>query len=507
MQKRLHTEKQKTLHFQPAKSKFEINPLSDGKYDHKKQREAIAHWILMHEKPFSVMEDYGFTFMFKISLPQFEKVSRPTAKNDVISVYDIEKKKFQLILRSINKISLTTDIWKSKVQKISYICVTGYFVDSNWELQKRVLSFMPLPSPHTGVDIFDGLMKCTKDWRIEHKIFTISVDNASNKDIAIRIASHKLPLDGKLFHVRCAAHILNLVVQDGLSTIKYIIEDVKDSVRFINQSKSRLMKFSDIVHHLGIPVKNSTYEIVKHVLDEKENHPSEFIKGMIKQMKHIFDKYWGDCNILMAIGAILDPRFKMRLVDFAFNKIYNEFDARTNVKNVRDALYDLFFEYVQVGRMKTQKDRSSMSDKGPSVSSTSSISKGKIIPSGLYMFDQYLNTVQDDVLVKSELDIYLEEGVFRCRDGEVASEFDALAWWKSHELKFNILSKLALDVLVVISTVASEATFSAGTQVLDPYRAKLSSDMVQVLICGADWLRHLHGAHYDICKSSFLKFH
>nr|GMD08019.1 zinc finger BED domain-containing protein RICESLEEPER 2-like [Ipomoea batatas] len=47
-------------------------------------------------------------------------------------------------------------------------------------------------------------------------------------------------------------------------------------------------------------------------------------------------------------------------------------------------------------------------------------------------------------------------------------------------------------------TVASEATFSACTRVLDRYRAKLSSDMVQVLICGADWVRQLHGINKPI---------
>nr|GMD68404.1 zinc finger BED domain-containing protein RICESLEEPER 2-like [Ipomoea batatas] len=164
LQKKLQTKNQKTLQFQNAKSKFEAPPLSDGKYDHTKQREAIAHWILMHEQPLNVVENYGFTFMFKVNLPQFEKVSRAMAKNDVITVYDIEKKKLQLMLRTINNISLTTDIWKSKVQKVSYMCVTGHFVDSNWQLQKRVLSFMPLPPPHTGVDIIDGVMKSTKDW-------------------------------------------------------------------------------------------------------------------------------------------------------------------------------------------------------------------------------------------------------------------------------------------------------------------------------------------------------
>ncbi|XP_057775002.1 zinc finger BED domain-containing protein RICESLEEPER 2-like [Salvia miltiorrhiza] len=576
LQKKLHLKKQKTLQFQPVKSKFEMNPLSDGRYDHMKQREAVAHWILMGEQPFNAVESDGFHFMMSINQPRFQKISRATAKKDVINVYNIEKKKLQLELKDINKISLTTDIWKSKVQKISYMCVTGHFVDSQWQLQKRLLSFIPLPPPHGGVDIFDGLIKCTKDWGIEHKVFTISVDNASNNDVAIRIAketfsrSRKLPLEGQLFHVRCTAHILNLVVQDGLLGIKTIIEDVKNSVRFINQSESRLNKFSDVVNHLGIFVKrliidcptrwNSTYEMlleayrvrdafpifqqrepsyhccpavddwmkvkdvidileifyeathvisgvdyptsnvylaviwrVKHVLNEKENHVDEFIRVMIKEMKKKFDKYWGSCNLLMTIGAILDPRFKMRLVDFAFHKIYNEVDARANIMKVRDALYNLYFEYVEVDNAKSRKGTTS---ERCSATCTSSTSQGKLVPSGLSMFDEYLDTIEVNGPLKSELDIYLDEGVVRSQDGDgaVASEFDALAWWKSQELKFKILSTLARDVLAIpISTVASEATFSAGSRVLDPYRSRLGSDMVEILICGADWIRQLHG--------------
>ncbi|XP_019160756.1 PREDICTED: zinc finger BED domain-containing protein RICESLEEPER 2-like [Ipomoea nil] len=476
-----------------AKSKFETPPLSDGKYDHTKQREAIAHWILMHEQPLSAVENFGFTFMMNVNLPQYEKVSRAMAKNDVITVYEIEKKKLQLLLRTINKISLTTDIWKSKVQNVSYMCVTGHFVDSNWQLQKRVLSFMPLPPPHTGVDIIDGVMKSTKDWGIEHKIFTISVDNASNNDVAVRIAkqtfsrSHKLPLGGKLFHVRCTAHI------------KTIVDDVRNSVRFINQSESRLMKFSEIVHHLGNPVKklvldcvtrwNSTYEMlvvalklkdafpifaqrepsykccpsledwtriqdvlsilevfyeatqvisgtkyptsnvflgvvwrVKHVLNENEFHHEEVIRNMIEKMKKKFDKYWGDCNLLMSIGAILDPRYKMRLVDFAFNQIYNANDARANVKNVRDALHDLFYEYVEIDNMRNRRGSSSVTHVGSSVvTSTRFTSKEKVVLSGLSLYDKYLDSVEDVTPKKSELDIYLEEGVYRCQDGEVTS--------------------------------------------------------------------------------------
>nr|GMD98487.1 zinc finger BED domain-containing protein RICESLEEPER 2-like [Ipomoea batatas] len=55
------------------------------------------------------------------------------------------------------------------------------------------------------VDIIDGVMKSTKDWGIEHKVFTISVVNTSNNDVAVRIAietfsrSHKLTLSGWSF--------------------------------------------------------------------------------------------------------------------------------------------------------------------------------------------------------------------------------------------------------------------------------------------------------------------
>nr|GMC66694.1 60S ribosomal protein L18a [Ipomoea batatas] len=109
------------------------------------------------------------------------------------------------------------------------MCVTGHFVDSNWQLQKRVLSFMPLPPPHTGVDIIDGVMKSTKDWGIEHNIFTISVDNASNNDVAFRIAketfsrSHKLPLGGKLFHV---SRVFELEIQKSrFSSSRSVVEE------------------------------------------------------------------------------------------------------------------------------------------------------------------------------------------------------------------------------------------------------------------------------------------
>ena len=87
----------------------------------------------------------------------------------------------------------------------------------------------------------------------------------------------------------------------------------------------------------------------------------------------------------------------------------------------------------------------------------------------------------------------MEEGVYLCNHDSSIS-FNILEWWKSRETKFPILSKLAALILAIpITTVASEATFSAGGRVIDTYRASLKQETVQVLICGGDWVRKLHG--------------
>ena len=52
---------------------------------------------------------------------------------------------------------------------------------------------------------------------------------------------------------------------------------------------------------------------------------------------------------------------------------------------------------------------------------------------------------------------------------------------------------MARDILdIPITTVASEATFSAGSRV-DTYRVSLGAETVEVLLCGGDWRRSLHG--------------
>ncbi|MBA0823336.1 hypothetical protein Goarm_020075 [Gossypium armourianum] len=70
------------------------------------------------------------------------------------------------------------------------------------------------------------------------------------------LSFHKrLSLNGKFFHVYCCAHILNLLVHDGLSEIEDVIDNVKESVKHITASTVHLTMFNDIIKQLQLPNK------------------------------------------------------------------------------------------------------------------------------------------------------------------------------------------------------------------------------------------------------------
>lgn len=83
-----------------------------------------------------------------------------------------------------------------------------------------------------------------------NKICSITVDNARSNDVAVRVLKNvfnmrkALLAGGKLFHVRCVAHITNLLVQDGLGEISLIVDCVKNEIKYLVTSDGRLMKLT-----------------------------------------------------------------------------------------------------------------------------------------------------------------------------------------------------------------------------------------------------------------------
>lgn len=117
--------------------------------------------------------------------------------------------------------------------------ITAHFIDSEWKLQKRILNFCTVPD-HRGETIGKIIESCLLEWGLE-RVFTIIVDNASSNELAINYVKKKLKnwsenslvVDGDFLHMRCCAHILNLIVNKGLKDMHVSISKIRNAVKYV----------------------------------------------------------------------------------------------------------------------------------------------------------------------------------------------------------------------------------------------------------------------------------
>jgi hypothetical protein len=135
-----------------------------------------------------------------------------------MKLYKEEKLKLKASLKD-KRICITTDIWAS-LQNLNYMVVTVSYIDSNWRMHKKVIKFN-LISSHKGENIGRMLENTLIESEIE-SVFTIIADNATANGVAIDYMRRKLKdkrdsiLGDEFLHMRCATHILNLIVNEGL---------------------------------------------------------------------------------------------------------------------------------------------------------------------------------------------------------------------------------------------------------------------------------------------------
>ncbi|XP_042438730.1 zinc finger BED domain-containing protein RICESLEEPER 2-like [Zingiber officinale] len=212
------------------------------------------------------------------------------------------------------------------------------------------------------------------------------------------------------------------------------------------------------------------------------------VSSIAKKMHEKFDKYWKDCSLVLSIAVVMDPRFKLKLVEFSFSKIYGEDSARY-LKVVNDSIHELYHEYTAqpVTLMTTYVDHGEANH----VNGNEDIQPSTSHPMGddLIDFDIYLSEVSANQSVKSELDQYLEESLV-----PRSQSFDILNWWKLNNIKYPTLSHMARDVLAIpvsmVGPLCSIFDTGTGSRVLDDYQSSLRPETLEALFCVKDWLQY-----------------
>ncbi|KAK0598975.1 hypothetical protein LWI29_001198 [Acer saccharum] len=59
-------------------------------------------------------------------------------------------------------------------------------------------------------------------------------------------------------------------------------------------------------------------------------NPDEYVSSLAVKMRRKFDVYREKCNLGLAVAAMLDPRFKMKLMEYYYTKLYGNSASELN---------------------------------------------------------------------------------------------------------------------------------------------------------------------------------
>ncbi|KAH9668288.1 BED-type domain-containing protein [Citrus sinensis] len=242
--------------------------------------------IVLDEFPFSIVENPGFKHFCSVVAPRYILPSRRTITRDTLDLFVEKKTKLKsLLVGNKQRVSLTTDIWTS-ITTASYRVITAHFIDTKWSLHRRIISFNTV-NDHTSEMIGKQLEKCLIHWGIE-RVFAVTLDNVSANEGVVRYLKDRLStwrddslvLNGDHMHVCCCAHILNLIVNEGLKEMDASIVSVRNAVKYVRSSTARMQAFQIPMNQEKINCKgsvildcptrwNSTYSMLSTTLKFK----------------------------------------------------------------------------------------------------------------------------------------------------------------------------------------------------------------------------------------------
>ncbi|RYR49487.1 hypothetical protein Ahy_A07g035995 [Arachis hypogaea] len=143
------------------------NKMGALKIDNHVSREIFAAFVIDCDVPFSIVDNKKFRNWVKYISPTLGLITRNTLKEDVLKIYLREKEKFKSTLLAIpNRVCLISDLWTS-ITTEDYLYLTAHFVDLNWKLQSKILSFCHMPPPHTGFELSSKIFELLNEWGIE----------------------------------------------------------------------------------------------------------------------------------------------------------------------------------------------------------------------------------------------------------------------------------------------------------------------------------------------------
>ncbi|XP_077244026.1 BED zinc finger and hAT dimerization domain-containing protein isoform X2 [Tasmannia lanceolata] len=277
----------------------------------------LLRWLIGSSLPISIFEDEGLSNCFKFLNPSVKLWPRERVQAIILEVFKSMVEDVKTSLEQVNsRVSITLDFWTS-YEKVSYMSITGHWIDENWSSHKVLLDISHVP--YGGAEIYQTLLKVLKMFNIDKKILSCTYDNSQS---AIH-SGHNLKedLDGRkvpFCYIPCAARALNLIIEDGLKTVKPAISKVREFVLEMNASLEITHDFKQLTTGYQdvwkLPLDASTRWSGEYtMLDIVRKAPSVIETVMRKHEENLGTRYMlnhTEKNVMNIVHVFLEPFYK-----------------------------------------------------------------------------------------------------------------------------------------------------------------------------------------------------
>ncbi|CAN7117643.1 unnamed protein product [Brassica rapa subsp. narinosa] len=485
------------------------------------------------------------------AMPYWLQINPVTIRKEILKIHEAQKIKAKKFLKDFQgKLTLSYEwILSGNESTRDFVCLTAHLIDDNWTVRHWILGFLTGASiPLDDIYVYH-FRKAVQDFEIENKVSTILLPNRDGFDEK-NVDAIKKCLDSSVnkpvFVVYCCSDLFRLMVNDMYNEFSWhLYEDVRMLVGWGSLSSTNwnvrlyhlqqavdmqkedafskdeiyddydkpsdeewvkirtFCKLAGVIYKVAEEIfegECSTSNVYFHLLAELEvmlreevdiGGDGDYFFGKAKKMLKMFDKYWNDMFLVLAAASVLDPRFKMKYVEFYCSKKVDS-DEGSKAEAVLDYLRDVYARYAAndicqkpICPVATTEFEKEEEDDDEDYGDEEEKEKPDAYE-GFVLFKEYLKFEGgcSREFQESELDSYLKEPVM-----EWNKDFKALEWWKEESQKYPILSRVARDILSIpISRATSYDAYVSEIREPPEYVRSMDAKAANAMVCGRSWL-------------------
>ncbi|KAL0848776.1 hypothetical protein ABMA28_013207 [Loxostege sticticalis] len=237
----------------------------------------ICEMIAIQDLPFNFVEGIGFRRFVHAAQPKYYLRGRQWYTSHLCNyVYPKLSEKVKSVIKDLQYVSFTTDIWTEPGAGVSLLSFTVHGINNDFKRMSLVLKCVTLDDRHTGDLIAQKLDEIREEWEIRRQNLHVMVrDGGSNMKRAARVS--------QINDIDCTLHQLQLCIRAALATNDYIstlLAKCKQIATHFNHSITAQKELSSFQERLGLPQQsviqecptrwNSMFHMVERLIKIKD---------------------------------------------------------------------------------------------------------------------------------------------------------------------------------------------------------------------------------------------